>query len=218
MSAQLKSAYAIGAANKKGYAYAFAFGPFDGFESLKSLHPAYIQRRRLNWQVSPLECSGLLIDDYGERWPDVLACSTAPPSCFFSERAIESLARNGIAPEQIIPVPVGSILGSKLLDIPRPNYYVIVPRIGIAVDYVASGIQLDQAGNPQLPVGQNPPVQLDPDTWSGDDLFRCSNWPRGGKEFLCTEEMKRIVESEGWTNVEFVRQGIKGISLLPRMG
>lgn len=217
MTTALKSTFAIKSAWKSGFAHAYGYGPFDGFDDFLSLPSAFREGKRSYWLQHHIK-PGIFIAGAGSKWPDFLACGDPPFGFFISQRVIDSLASHGIPLARATHVPIGEIESDRLKDIPTPAYYAVEAHPGIAIDYAASGFATDSSGHPDLPRGQDVIVQLDPDAWSGDDLFRCSNWPRGGKELLSTERVKRIAESEGWTNVEFVRQKIKGISLLPGMG
>lgn len=209
MRESLEKVYSIQSACSHGFAYAHNCGPFDGFDRLKSISRALIERKRRIWDESA-QTPGLAIDEKGSKWPDVLRCENPPPSDFFSRKVVDSLLRHQIRVKELLPVVIGSILNRKLAAVSLPTYYFIEPMPGISIDYKSSGIEADPAGVPRLVPGQPVTVHLDPATWSGEDIFMCRNWPHGGKGLFCTERVKRLAEEEQWTNVKFLQQRLKG--------
>lgn len=210
MSKEPGKIYSIRSACAKGFAYASGYGPFKGMAFFENLPSLVRERKKEAWDVYPMK-PGLEIDEEGTKWPDVLHCGNPPPSEFFSGKVVDSLRANEIHSIRVTEVPVGNVGSSKLREIPHPAYHALEAEPGISIDYAASGIPLDKDGKPELPRGKSVVVHLDPLTWTGADIFKCSNWQRGGMDLLCTERVKKIAEQEGWTNVEFIRLRVKGV-------
>lgn len=210
MRNDLTATYAIDCVWRSAFAQAYGYGPFSGFNEFESLHPTFRERQKKYWAEFNID-PGLSISSSGRVWPDFLPCGNPPFPYFVSQRVVDSFVAHGIGFARAKPVPLGKIEGKRLSEALAPAYYAIEALPGILIDYHVSGFTTDADGNPNLPVGKEVIVQLDPRSWSGAPLFRCGNWPRGGKELLCTEEVKKIAEMEGWTNVGFVRQRLKGV-------
>lgn len=155
---------------------------------------------------------GIYVGETGTKWADVMYCGASPPSEFYSQKVVDSLSQANIELRRTTAVPIGSVESEKLQLATAPNYFVIEPEVGISIDYAESGIEIDASGQPILPRGVHVIAYLDPLSWTGADLFKCSNWERGGMDLLCTERVKKIAEETGWTNVEFVRQRVKGVN------
>ncbi|WP_338285933.1 hypothetical protein [Luteolibacter sp. LG18] len=203
--------YSISEASQKGFAWASGYGPFEGMDFFPRLH-LVTQRSFMDfWEVNH-KPPGISLGETGTKWPDIMFCGNPPPFAFFSDRIVEDLLDFGVEFEGVTPIPLGPIKSKKLRSVPAPAYHVLEAKVGISIDYEASGIAMDDNGQPMLPVGQAVVVHLDPETWSGADVFKCSNWPRGGMDLLCTDRVKQLALAQGWTNVDFVRQRVKGVN------
>lgn len=192
---------AVGGPN---YPWAAGYGPLAEMPYFEHLNPDSESSLRRFWEINPLP-PGMEIDPGGKVWSDVIGCGNGPPNNFYSEKIIFSLETAGIPLLRTTRMPIGKIRARRLQSIPPPNYFVIESIPGMSVDYEAMGVATDGNGRPKYTNEQilNPPkMVLDLDSWTGLDLFSFSN--RGGPvNLFCTERIRLIAETEGWTNVKF---------------
>ncbi len=190
----------------KGYAWAAGYGPLQN--SMPFIHPKILERKRAYWKVN-IELPGVHIDPGSNKWPDILGCGSGDPFFFVSERVVSSLRRLGLALARVTEMPIAEINSKALTTKPPPHYYAVETEPGIDVDLVATGFKVDVAGKAILNPPPTPwpfPYRYRLDSWNGADLFDYHHFgPTSGPytNLLCTERIKRLAETEGWTNIRF---------------
>jgi len=189
------------------FAFAGGYGPIADLWFLK---PAFLSSMRAFWKVNP-QMPGARIDPGGRTWPDILGCGNSPPPFFVSERMVESLSAFGAKFARISEMPIAEIKAKALKGKPIPRYFVLETVPGIEVDFAASNIPTDAAGEPILTPLPRPwpaAIRVRASSWNGADLFAFSNFGQSPYlEFLCTERIKELAEREGWTNLRFLPIG-----------
>lgn len=164
--------------------------------------------RRAYWRVNP-EPPGLSIEPNAKEWPDFLGNGHSPPMFFVSERVVESLRSIGAPMGRVTEIPVAEINAKSLKSKPVPHYYVIETIPGIDVDLKATGFKFDTADKPifdPFPQPWPPLFRYRLNTWNGSDLFAFRHFGTTDgpyTEMFCSERVKNLAESEGWTNVRF---------------
>ena len=119
---------------------------------------------------------------------------------------------------RVTEMPIAEINAKALKSKPAPKYFVVETIPGIEVDYAATGFKVDAHGRPILNPRPSPwpfPYQYRPDSWNGADLFGYHHFGTGDSPsltMLCTERVKQLAESEGWTNAAFQRLRLTGIN------
>lgn len=198
------------------FAFASGYNPFGGMEFMDEWHETARRSRVDFWKINPGE-PGIEIDECASCWPDVMSCTFAPPSCFYSRKVLESLKSHGISVKRATLIPIGKIVKGKIKAVPPPDYFIIEALPGIQIDYAASGYNVDDCGYPDEKIPRPTPrpiLQHDPETWTGLDLFCSSNYfgrPRF-LQLLCNERVREIAAKDGWTNVAFQRVRVKGVN------
>jgi len=190
-----------------GYVYASGYGPLpDGMPFLKC---AFLKLMEEYWKINPQK-PGLYIDPGRKRgWPDFLSNGSSGPMFFVSDIVIHSLRKEGIDPARLTEMPIAEIRGRGHKKIPPPTYYVMEINSGIHVAYEESGFKVDSDGRmifqaTDRPRGSKLIFKLD--TWDGSDLFSYSlheSSPPPHLTLLCTERIRKLAETDGWTNVRF---------------
>lgn len=191
--------------NDRGMAWAGGYGPIEDLWFLRS---DILESMRRFWEICPSP-SGISVDPGARHWPDVLGCGNSPPSLFVSDKIVNSLRAIGAPMGRVTNMPVAEIHSRALRKKPQPEYFVVETFPGIEVDWAATGFECDAQGNPIPGLSPRPyprPFLYRLDSWNGTDLF--SFHPRGPNPgpstiMFCSEKVKDVAETEGWTNVKF---------------
>lgn len=192
--------YEIHDAEAEGFAYAQGYGELA--HPIPFLVGERLDRRREFWKINPRP-PGLFIENKGSKWGDFMLCGSGLPSMVIGERVITAIKqlRHEIMTET--EFPIGAIGNKKLKTIPPPRYYAVQWVGGIEVDWRATGVEHDDAGNPIIVLGKVPNRVAKLSTWNGADIFSWTNWDSTHLTMLCTERVVELSEKEKWTNVRF---------------
>lgn len=188
-----------------GFGFASGYGAID---DLWFLSPAHSKSFSAFWKINPKQ-PGLSIEPNAKNWPDFLGNGNSPPMFFVAGRVVESLRSIGAISGRVTEMPIAEINAKALRRKPAPKYYVVETKVGIELDLIASGFEIDADGHAivdPLPQPWPPLLRHRLDSWNGVDLFACRDFdPTDGPyiEMLCTERVKELAEREGWTNVRF---------------
>jgi hypothetical protein len=187
-------------ADQRGFPYATGYGPFG--RNIPFLSGKSLESFEALWKIDPRP-PGLVIEDIGSRWGDCIACGSGLPSIVISERTLNSIKHLKVNILTETEFPVGKIKSRKLRDLPPPRYFAVQWGGGIAVDWHATGVEHDGAGNPIIIPGKVLNFVAKLSTWTGDDVFSWTNWDGTHLIMLCTERVVELAAKEKWTNVRF---------------
>lgn len=199
--------YRIGADVSSSFVYASGYGPLPG--GTPFLKGVFLERRKEYWKIN-LEKPGLYIDPGRKKaWPDFLSNGHSPPMFFVSDSVVNSLNNIGIVPYRLTEMPIAEIRGQGHKKIPPPKYYVVEVNPGIEIAYEASGYKVGENGKMIFPAVDRPTdakTYYSLQSWDGTDLFSYAlheSFPPPHLTLLCTERIRKLAETDGWTNVKF---------------
>lgn len=191
--------YRIHDADQRGYPYAYDYGPLP-----YDVPFVFGERLKLKievWRLNPT-LPGLEIAESGSKWGDFMMCGCGLPSVVYSERVLHAMKTTRCSISSETEFPVGKIRSKKLRNVPPPRYFACQWRPGIEVDWTATGVKLNDKGQPIF--GLNiPPRIARLSTWNGDDIFSWVNFESTHLTMLCTERVVELAKKQKWTNVRF---------------
>jgi len=140
----------------------------------------------------------------GTSYPDFLGCG-AYPFLIVSDRVVAAWNKNGINVFRIFSVEVSHVLESQLKLTSAPKYYRVEICGECRVDFAESGASIqsicERCGEITIAIPYIKHFAILEGSWDGNALFRdqryfpCVNF--------CTDLVKDICQSEGFSNVRF---------------